>query len=112
MGIEHPIEHTILTMISLYDYLHKPAGSELGKKVYNMSTQCGVPSEIQEISNKKYHGTVRMYPKSFLDLYFGNHSNDEDPEITKFYNTRLQSRVSKLAEITGMDCGLGPENDE
>jgi hypothetical protein len=56
--------------LSLYDYLGKPAGSELGKKVAQAAYQGGIKPQEREISNPKYTGTVLLYPKDFLDFYF------------------------------------------
>ena len=55
---------------SLYDYLGKPAGKELGANVYSSASTKKVPCTIREISNPKYTGKVMLYPKWFLDEYF------------------------------------------
>jgi len=59
-------------LMSLYDYLKKPAGAELGKKVYEYARKTNQAKHIQtrEISNSKYKGTVLLYPKHVLDQYF------------------------------------------
>jgi len=57
-------------MISLYDYLGKPAGKELGANVYKAAAAGKVSCTIREISNPKYTGKVMLYPKWFLDEYF------------------------------------------
>jgi hypothetical protein len=57
-------------MISLYEYLGRAAGSELGKSVYKAAYLEKIPVETQEISNPKYTGKVLRYPKNFLDNYF------------------------------------------
>jgi len=59
-------------LMSLYDYLKKPAGAELGKKVYEYARRTNQAKHIQtrEISNSKYKGTVLLYPKHVLDQYF------------------------------------------
>ena len=59
-----------MEMLSLYDYLGKPAGKELGANVYTNAANKKVPCEIREISNPKYKGKVMLYPKWFLDEYF------------------------------------------
>jgi hypothetical protein len=56
--------------LSLFDYLKKPAGPDLGKKVAEFAKQVKVKPKSKEVSNPKYTGTILMYPKSFLDLYF------------------------------------------
>jgi hypothetical protein len=57
---------------SLYEYLGRAAGSELGKKVAAAASAKKVKLTTQEVSNPKYSGTVMMYPVSFLDEYFEN----------------------------------------
>ena len=55
---------------SLYEYLGRAAGSELGKKVAEAASAQKIKINTQEVSNPKYSGTVMMYPVSFLDSYF------------------------------------------
>ena len=59
-------------MMSLYEYLGKPAGPELGKMVAGVATKAGVRIESHDVSNAKYTGKILKYPKLFLDSYFGN----------------------------------------
>jgi hypothetical protein len=56
--------------LSLYDYLNKPAGPDLGKAVAEHAKKSKIKSITKEISNPKYTGKILMYPKSFLDGYF------------------------------------------
>jgi hypothetical protein len=56
--------------LSLYDYLRKPAGEQLGKEVATVAIQNKIPIKTREVSNPKYTGTVNLYPKDFLDFYF------------------------------------------
>lgn len=56
--------------LSLYDFLGKPAGKELGGQVAQAAYQGGIKSQNREISNPKYTGIVHLYPKDFLDFYF------------------------------------------
>jgi hypothetical protein len=56
--------------ISLYDYLGRAAGNELGKQVADYALACLVPHDIRQIANTKYTGPVMLYPKAFLELYF------------------------------------------
>ena len=56
--------------LSLYDYLGKPAGRELGKEVATAATEAGIRLEKREVDNSKYTGIVYLYPKNFLDFYF------------------------------------------
>ena len=57
-------------MISLFDYLGKAAGSELGKKVASAAQLENIPHTIKEIDNVAYSGKIMMYPKTFLDKFF------------------------------------------
>ena len=65
-----------MEMVSLYDYLGRAAGSELGKQVATAAAKAGVKSEIREVSNVKYTGPIMLYPRSFLDLYFKGGLNE------------------------------------
>jgi len=59
-----------MEMISLFDYLGKPAGKELGANVYKAAAEEKISRTIREISNPKYTGKVMLYPKDWLDKYF------------------------------------------
>lgn len=57
-------------MLSLYDYLRKAAGKDLGQQVYKAANAQKIKVETKQVSNPAYSGKVLMYPKSFLDSYF------------------------------------------
>jgi hypothetical protein len=59
-------------MLSLYDYLGKAAGMELGEKVFKTSVAMNIKPESRDVETKTYCGKVMLYPKNFLDLYFQN----------------------------------------
>ena len=65
-----------MEMVSLYDYLGRAAGPDLGKQVATAAAKAGVKSEIREVSNIKYTGPIMLYPRSFLDLYFKGGLNE------------------------------------
>jgi len=65
-----------MEMISLYDYLGRAAGPDLGKQVATAAAKAGVKSEIREVSNIKYTGPIMLYPRPFLDLYFKGGLNE------------------------------------
>jgi len=65
-----------MSKVSLYDYLGRAAGPELGQEVANAARQAGVKGEIREVSNPKYRGPVMLWPKAFLDLYFKGGLNE------------------------------------
>jgi hypothetical protein len=57
-------------MLSLYDYLGRAAGPELGKEVFKFAKNLNSEIAIREVSNSKYTGKVTLYPKYVLDMYF------------------------------------------
>ena len=59
-----------MKMVSLYDYLGRAAGPELGKQVAIAAAKAGVKGETRQVSNPVYKGPVMLYPKSFLDNFF------------------------------------------
>ena len=63
-------------MISLYDYLGHAAGSDLGKKVAYAAAKAGIKSEIREVSHVGYKGPIMLYPRDFLDNFFGGGLNE------------------------------------
>ena len=56
--------------LSLYDFLGKPAGMELGAKVAAAASKIKLKLETREVSNPKYTGKVHLYPKDFLEAFF------------------------------------------
>jgi hypothetical protein len=58
-------------MMSLYEYLGRAAGSELGKEVAITAVALRETIQEQEVSNPKYTGKVKLYRREFLDEYFG-----------------------------------------
>jgi len=59
-----------MKMMSLYDYLGRAAGMELGEQVAKVATNVGVKMDTRYVSNTKYTGNVTLYPEEFLKLYF------------------------------------------
>ena len=57
-------------MMSLFEYLGKAAGTDLGKKVYLAARAKNVNYSQQKVSTKTYTGDVMTYPESFLGEYF------------------------------------------
>lgn len=76
--------------MSLYDYLGKAAGQELGAKVNAYAREKNVVSKQRSISNPRYKGTVHLYPVEFLDEYFKG-----DMSILKG-DTNTSSKVSEV----------------
>lgn len=58
-------------MISLYDYLGRPAGSRLGKQVAEYAKIVGARRSTKIVAHSPYsNGTIFMYEKPFLDQFF------------------------------------------
>jgi uncharacterized protein YydD (DUF2326 family) len=55
---------------SLYEYLGRRAGSELGKIVFETARQDKVVMQQKEVANPVYTGKVMTYPTEWLDQYF------------------------------------------
>ena len=60
-----------MNMISLYDYLGHAAGPDLGKKVASAAAKAGVKHEMREVNHKGWNGPIMLYPRDFLDNFFG-----------------------------------------
>ena len=65
-----------MKMVSLYDYLGRAAGPELGKQVATAAAKAGVKHEIREVKHAGWNGPIMLYPKSFLDNFFGGGLNE------------------------------------
>ena len=75
--------------LSLYEYLGKAAGSGLGKQVWEAASKQGIKAQTREVSNPKFEGTILLYPKDFLEMYFLK-------ETTSFLETlpgQIQSNI-------------------
>ena len=66
-------------MLSLYDYLGRPAGGELGKEVAAYAKLKKQPFTQKEISIPTYTGKIQMYSKEFLDSYFKKNNDGDLP---------------------------------
>jgi hypothetical protein len=55
---------------SLFEYLGKRAGPELGKQVYAEAKRRRIKVSPRQVNTRKYKGTILTYPVSFLDNYF------------------------------------------
>ena len=69
-------------IISLFEYLGHGAGMDLGRKVNNAAKKKKIPLNKKEIDHPGYKGKVMMYPKSFLDDYFGKTTTDKPDKHT------------------------------
>jgi len=62
---QHPTD-----MMSLYDYLGKPAGKQLGEQVAAYAKLRKAKFGTKSVSNPVYQGYVMIYTKRFLDECF------------------------------------------
>ena len=71
------------TMLSLYDYLGRAAGPELGQQVASAAARKKIKFGTRYVEQGGYKGDVMLYPKSFLDEYFGgtNESRGNNKQI-------------------------------
>ena len=59
------------TLISLYDYLGKAAGKELGGKVYQFANIMGARVGTKTVSYSPYQeGRIMTYERQLLDQFF------------------------------------------
>jgi len=56
--------------MSLYDYLGRAAGQQLGAEVSKAAVEKKIEFKQRFISNPAYHGNVHLYPMEFLEEYF------------------------------------------
>jgi len=63
-------------MLSLYDYLGKAAGKELGGRVCRLAVELNENIEERPIDNPKWKGNVHLYREVFLDMYFDNYDKE------------------------------------
>jgi hypothetical protein len=59
-----------VVMMSLFDYLKKPAGVELGKQVAEYAKIRKVVIGSRTVDNPKYKGNILTYTQEFLDEFF------------------------------------------
>jgi len=59
-----------MEMLSLYDFLGKAAGGDIGREVYAAAQKGKIKVESKQIQNPKYEGKVLLYPRDFLEFHF------------------------------------------
>jgi 7-cyano-7-deazaguanine synthase len=57
-------------LISLYDYLGRAAGKDLGDQVYKAAVRLKEKVDTRWVDTKTYKGKVMLYRREFLDEYF------------------------------------------
>ena len=56
-----------VVMLSLYDYLKRPAGSVLGKQVAEYAKLRKAKYGTKEVNHHGYQGIIHTYTKAFLE---------------------------------------------
>jgi hypothetical protein len=69
--IKDPVMEQKPYMMSLYDYLGRAAGKQLGAEVAATAAALKETIEERHIENPAYKGNVHLYRREFLDEYFG-----------------------------------------
>lgn len=67
--------------LSLYDFLHRAAGPELGKQVQAAAKAANISIEHRQVSNSTYTGKVNLYPETWLKNYFNKPEPQSGTEI-------------------------------
>ena len=62
-------------MVSLYDYLGRPAGKALGWAVAKNASRINAHVEKRTVVNRAYQGEVNLYSEDLLKVFFKNPSN-------------------------------------
>ena len=68
--IKEPVMEQKPYMMSLYDYLGRAAGKQLGAEVCATATALREVIEDRYVENPAYRGNVHLYRREFLDEYF------------------------------------------
>lgn len=83
-------------MLSLYDYLGRAAGKNLGLEVAVYARQQNTKIETRQISNPVYTGTVNLYTEDFLLSFFNNPNYRKViKEDEQWYQEKMKTKKSK-----------------
>ncbi len=99
--------------LSLYEYLGKAAGPDLGKEVMDAALNHNDYVEVSEqsVSTPYYEGVVKTYPKSFLDEYFKKKKSSFRSEIgleerINILLNQVENLESRVKSLEGGDDEL------
>lgn len=77
---------TTTNHVSLYEYLGKRAGKELGGKVFKTAKEQRIKIISKDVNQGGYVGKVMCYPSAFLAEYFTNNTIDNKNTHTSNVN--------------------------
>jgi hypothetical protein len=84
-------------MLSLYDYLGRAAGPNLGLEVAKYAAHQGVKTGIREVSNPKYSGPIKLYTEDFLMSFFNNPNyKTVIKEDEQWYKEKIKKKENNL----------------
>lgn len=88
-------------LLSLFDYLHYPAGQALGAEVAKYAKTKGAVVGTRQVKNKKYTGPVNLYTKDLLESFFTEESHqaliaEDKHEYTKKLLKKHSASLPKL----------------
>ena len=86
-------------MKSLFDYLGRAAGKQLGLEVAIYARQQKIQIETRQITNPVYSGTVNLYNEDFLLSFFNNPDYSKIiKEDEEWYQNKIKNKVKKTED--------------
>ena len=86
-------------MKSLFDYLGRAAGKQLGLEVAIYARQQKIQIETRQITNPVYSGTVNLYNEDFLLSFFNNPNYSKIiKEDEEWYQNKIKNKVKKTED--------------
>ena len=86
-------------MKSLFDYLGRAAGKQLGLEVAIYARQQKIQIETRQITNPVYSGTVNLYNEDFLLSFFNNPNYSKIiKEDEEWYQNKIKNKVKKIED--------------
>jgi hypothetical protein len=94
------MEKKVEKMLSLYDYLGKAAGSQLGKQVAEYAKLRKAKCSSRHVSNPAYTGEVLLYTKEFLDECFNAKKvfSPKNEDYTEINTQLVEDLFNKASE--------------
>lgn len=86
-------------MKSLFDYLGRAAGKQLGLEVALDARQQKTQIETRQVSNPVYSGNVNLYTEDFLLSFFNNPDYSKIiKEDKEWYENKMKNKVKKTED--------------
>ena len=85
-----------INMLSLFDYLGRAAGQNLGLEVAKYARQQNTQIGTRQVSNPKYSGNVNLYTEDFLSSFFNNPNYRKIiKEDEQWYENKMKDKKQK-----------------